>query len=60
MTSQQLTAMKRLGEGLLTCILWAAISLIAWSLLTLLVLPCRHEPETYPPRVSPRGLLAGP
>jgi hypothetical protein len=52
--------MKRLWEGLLNCILWATISLIAWSLFTLLVLPCRHDPESYPPRVSPRGLLSGP
>jgi hypothetical protein len=51
---------KRLWEGLLTCILWAMISLIAWSLFTVLVLPCRHEPGSSPPRVSPRGLSLDP
>jgi hypothetical protein len=52
--------MRKLVEGLLTCALWAMIGLLAWSLFTLLVLPCRHNPEPFPPRVSPRGLSSSP
>jgi hypothetical protein len=60
MNHQPRSAVNKLGEGLLTCALWAMIGLIAWNLFTLLVLPCRRGPEPYPPRVSPRGLSSNP